>query len=84
LGLIFKLRHWDIHHEYLSGFIWGCPNAPKQHKKTINWSFWTISPKAMGLMIWLGIHKGPKVGGIYVPLSKLENRPLTKLLGPLF
>jgi hypothetical protein len=47
---IFKLKHWDIHPAhlrasvYLLGFIWGCPNAPKQHKETIFWLFWTISP----------------------------------------
>jgi hypothetical protein len=31
-----------------------CPNAPKQHKKTIFWLFWTISPTRIGLLISLG------------------------------
>jgi hypothetical protein len=26
--------------------------------------------------------KGPQVGGTYDPMSKLKNKPLTKLLGP--
>jgi hypothetical protein len=41
MGLILKLRHWAIHtihlqaFEYHFGSIWGCPNAPKQHKKKL-------------------------------------------------
>jgi hypothetical protein len=42
-----------------------------------------LSPKAMGLMIWFGIQKGREVGRMYVPMSKLENKTLTKSLGPL-
>jgi hypothetical protein len=34
----------------------GCPNALKQHKKTIFWLFRTISPTKMGLLIWLGAY----------------------------
>jgi hypothetical protein len=30
------------------------------------------------------IHKGPQVGGMYGPMSKLKNKPLTKALGPFF
>jgi hypothetical protein len=62
LGPIFKLKHLDIHPAhlraslYLFGSIWGCPNAPKQHNKTIFWLFWTISLTRMGLMIWLGAY----------------------------
>jgi hypothetical protein len=33
-------------------------------------------------MIWLGTHKGPQVGGMYVPMFKLENKPLTKWAPP--
>jgi hypothetical protein len=39
LGLFFKLRHWAVHPTHLRAFvyllryIWGCPNAPKQHEK---------------------------------------------------
>jgi hypothetical protein len=28
------------------------------------------------------VHKGSEVGGMYVSISKLENKPLTKSLGP--
>jgi hypothetical protein len=34
----------------------GVPKCPKQHKKTIFWLFWTISPTKMGLLIWLGAY----------------------------
>jgi hypothetical protein len=30
------------------------------------------------------VDKGPQVGGIYGPMSKLKNKPLTKSLGPFF
>jgi hypothetical protein len=30
------------------------------------------------------VHKGPQVDRMYVPMSKLENKPLTKSLGPFF
>jgi hypothetical protein len=50
MGLICKLKHWTIHpvhlwaSVYLFGSIWGCPNAPKQHKTSENEStsllFW--------------------------------------------
>jgi hypothetical protein len=33
-----------------------CPNAPKQHTKTIFWLFWTISLTRMGILIWLGAY----------------------------
>jgi hypothetical protein len=39
---------------YFYGSIWGCPNAPKLHNKTIFGLFYTISPTRMGLMIWFG------------------------------
>jgi hypothetical protein len=29
------------------------------------------------------IHKGPKVGRMDVPISKLKNEPLTKSIGPI-
>jgi hypothetical protein len=29
------------------------------------------------------VHKGPQVSGMYVPMSKLENKPLTKSIGPI-
>jgi hypothetical protein len=32
----------------------GAQMAKKEHKKTIFWLLWTISPKRMDLMIWLG------------------------------
>jgi hypothetical protein len=35
------------------GIFWG---APKQHKETIFWLFWTISPTRLGLMIWLAAY----------------------------
>jgi hypothetical protein len=38
---------------YLFGYIWRCPNAPKQHKP-IFWLFWTSSPTRMGLLLWFG------------------------------
>jgi hypothetical protein len=61
-GLFFKLRQWDIHLapcRPLCNFasIWGCPNAPKQHRKTIFLMFWTISlnqiirPILVGLIV---------------------------------
>jgi hypothetical protein len=71
---------------WLAGWLvgWLSGNAQVSHaSNTIIWPFWTISPKAMGLMIWLGIHKGRKVARMYVPMSKLENKTLTKSLGPL-
>jgi hypothetical protein len=37
---------------YHFGSIGGCPNAPKQHKITIFWVFWTVPPNKMGLLIW--------------------------------
>jgi hypothetical protein len=38
------------------GSFGGSLNAPKQHKKSIFWLFWTISPTKMGQMIWLGAY----------------------------
>jgi hypothetical protein len=40
------------------------------------WGIWAcpIGPKK--------VLEGPQVGGMYVPMSKLENRPLAKSLGP--
>ena len=29
------------------------------------------------------VHKDPQVGGMYFPISKLENNPLTKSIGPI-
>jgi hypothetical protein len=34
----------------------GAQIPPNRIKKTIFWLFWTISPKRMGLLIWLGIY----------------------------
>jgi hypothetical protein len=31
-------------------------NGQKQHYKPVFWLFWTISPKRMDLIIWLGAH----------------------------
>jgi hypothetical protein len=59
-------------YEYIFGSIWGCPNAPKQQKKTIFWLFWTISLTRMGLLIWLGAHFQAKTLGH-------TSRPLTGL-----
>ena len=28
------------------------------------------------------VHNGPQVGGMYVPMSKLKNKPLNKSIGP--
>jgi hypothetical protein len=30
------------------------------------------------------VHKGPQMSGVYDPMSKFENYPLTKSLGPFF
>jgi hypothetical protein len=38
------------------------PKKTKQHK-TIFWLFWTIFPKRMGLMIWLGAYHQAKTLG---------------------
>jgi hypothetical protein len=60
---------------YLVGSIWGCPNAPKQHKKTDFCLIWTISPTRIGLLIWLGAyfkaetlaHTSRSLAGLCVP-----------------
>jgi hypothetical protein len=52
--------------------IWGCPNGQQQHEKnsTIFWLFWTISPKRMGLMIWLGAYfQAQTLGHTFHPLQ---------------
>jgi hypothetical protein len=36
------------------GSFGGAQVAPKQDKKLVFWLSWTISPKRMGLVIWLG------------------------------
>ena len=43
--------------------ILGCPNAPKQHRKTVFWLFWTISSTRMSLLIWLGPYFQAKILG---------------------
>jgi hypothetical protein len=57
------------------GSIWGCPNAPKQHRKTVFWLFWTISSTRMSLLIWLGPYFQAKI------LSR-ASRPLGGLCKP--
>jgi hypothetical protein len=49
--------------------------AKNNMKKMIFWSFWTISPKKLGLMIWLGAffqaltlgHTSHPLAGLRVP-----------------
>jgi hypothetical protein len=57
--------------------IWGCPNAPKQHIKTVFWLFWTISSTRMSLLIWLGPYFQAKILG-------RASRPLGGLCKPFW
>ena len=57
--------------------IWGCPNAPKQHRKTVFWLFWTISSTRMSLLIWLGPYFQAKILG-------RASRPLGGLCKPFW
>jgi hypothetical protein len=36
-----------------------------------------------GSLMPKNLHKGPQVGGMYVPMSELESKPLTKSIGPI-
>jgi hypothetical protein len=58
-------------------FNLGVPKGPKTGCKTIFWLFWTSNRLKK-------VHKGLQVGGMYDPKFKLNNKPLTKSLGPLF
>jgi hypothetical protein len=57
--------------EHLFGSVWGCPNAPKQHKNFIFWMVRTTYSSTTGLMIWLGAFFEPKQRHTYCPFTGL-------------
>jgi hypothetical protein len=62
------------------------------HFETYTWGHTSGPPAGLSVLFWVhfggglmpqNVRKGPQVGKMFVPMPKLESKPLTKSVGPI-